>query len=126
LGLLLRLHLGTSQPVLNSFVAGHIRTNTLSESVLPAPEEHFIPVTLSVEETALYQQAKYERAELLAAWNLKAYEEILQICSHFSLGRSSTGVASAGNVVATILKGNASARSSWTAKFRSCSSNSPE
>ena len=29
----------------------------------------------------------------------------LQICSHFSLGRSSTGVASAGNVVATILKG---------------------
>jgi SNF2 family DNA or RNA helicase len=105
LGLLLRLHLGTSQPVLNSFVAGHIRTNTLSESVLPAPEEHFIPVTLSVEETALYQQAKYERAELLAAWNLKAYEEILQICSHFSLGRSSTGVASAGNVVATILKG---------------------
>ena len=42
-------------------------------------QEHFIPVTLSVEETALYQQAKYERAELLAAWNLKAYEEILQV-----------------------------------------------
>ena len=61
---------------------------------LPAPVEIVVNVRLSPEEWRLYRQGFHERGRELRAGDLQAYEDMLQLCSYFTLRRQDSCKAS--------------------------------
>ena len=91
---LLGAHLGpsASSQLAQAFLGSCIHTNGLSvqEFGLLEPVELVVNVRLGPRERVLYRQAWHERAASLSQGDLQAYEDMLQLCSHFTLRRQET------------------------------------
>ena len=82
-----RMHLGpaASTELAEEFLTKCVRKSGLMSHApqLPEPIERVVNVRLGPQEWVLYRQALHERAGSLAQGHLQAYEEMLQLCSHF-------------------------------------------
>ena len=85
------MHLGpaASTELAEEFLTKCVRKSGLMSHApqLPEPIERVVNVRLGPQEWVLYQQALHERAGSLAQGHLQAYQEMLQLCSHFRLSR---------------------------------------
>lgn len=106
---LLGAHLGpaVSLPLAEAFWRQCVRQTMLSANCIdvPEPRERVVDVHLRPQERVLYQQANHERADRIRRRDMQAYEQLLQLCSHYVLRRQEVeGAASAQDEVARELE----------------------
>jgi len=86
LGLLMGVNLGTADiSPAKYFIESFLSSTQRTERGYPAPIERYVYLQLTVEEMALYQQQRYENLEAIRQQDSKAYENILQCCSHYGM-----------------------------------------
>ena len=88
---LLGAHLGpaVNTELVEDFLAkcAHRSSHTADTFDLPPPCEEVVNVRMAPQEWVLYRQGLHERATELRKGDFGAYEEMLQLCSYFTLRR---------------------------------------